>query len=153
MFPVAEYREILDRFHQLMSETEAISSVRLSGSRWTLKEMIGHLIDSASNNHQRFIRLQTEKTLHFPAYEAQIWVDASAVDSFDCAALRALWKGYNLYLLHIIEHAAPASLEHIWEIDGKSITLKGLIEDYFRHILIHEKLYRERAAEIMAAEG
>ena len=153
MFPVAEYREILDRFGGLMRDTEALSTVRLSPERWTLREMIGHLVDSASNNHQRFIRLQAEKTLHFPAYEAQTWVDASAADSFDCAALRALWKGYNLYLLHIIEHAAPASLEHIWEIDGKSITLKGLIEDYFRHILIHEKLYRERAAEIMAAEG
>ena len=153
MFPVTEYREILDRFGGLMRDTEALSTVRLSPERWTLREMIGHLIDSASNNHQRFIRLQTEKTLRFPAYEAQAWVDSSAADTFDFAALTSLWKGYNLYLLHIIVHAAPASLEHVWEIDGRTIALKELIEDYFRHILIHEKLYRERAAEIKAAQA
>lgn len=153
MFPAAEYREILDRFHQLMNETEALSSVRLSPDKWTLREMIGHLIDSASNNHQRFIRLQTGKTLSFPAYQAQVWVDASSPDSYDCGALISLWKGYNLYLLHIISRIGDESLEHVWEIDGRSIPLREIIEDYFRHILIHEKLYRERAAEIQAAEG
>ena len=153
MFPAEEYREILDRFHLLMNETGKIASVRLSGDKWTLKEMIGHLIDSASNNHQRFIRLQTEKTLHFPAYAAQIWVDASAADSFAVEGLIPLWRSYNLYLLHIIENIPDESLDHVWEIDGRTITLKELIEDYFRHILIHEKLYRERADEIRAARG
>ena len=153
MFPVAEYREILERFHLLMSETAAVASVRLSSDRWTLKEMIGHLIDSASNNHQRFIRLQTETTLHFPAYAAQTWVDASAADSFAVEGLIPLWRSYNLYLLHIIENIPDESLDHVWEIDGRTITLKELIEDYFRHILIHEKLYRERADEIRAARG
>ena len=140
--------EILERFHSLMKESAAAADVRISPDKWTLSEMVGHLIDSASNNHQRFIRLQIEKSLQFPGYEAQNWVNMSKAASYPFAALVELWISYNMYLLHIIENADPSAMDNVWETEQKKIALGELIEDYFRHILIHEKLYRERMEEI-----
>jgi ubiquinone/menaquinone biosynthesis C-methylase UbiE len=150
MFPVDEYKTILSRIKTLVRESEDVSAIRLSPDKWTLGEMAAHLIDSAANNHQRFIRLQLEKTLAFPAYDAQTWVSISGAEGFDFRTLTALWESYNLYLLHIIEHVHPESLEHVWEAGEKRITLKELIEDYYRHLGIHETLYRERIAELRA---
>ena len=46
------------------------ADVKLGPDKWTLKEMVAHLIDSASNNHQRFVRLQIGHEISFPGYEA-----------------------------------------------------------------------------------
>ena len=151
MHDISAYTEILERFLSLMKESAPVSAVRVAPDKWTLAEMVGHLIDSASNNHQRFIRLQTGKSLQFPGYEAQSWSDVSKAGSYPFTALIELWIGYNRYLLHIIAHADAGAMNNVWETNQKKITLGELIEDYFRHILIHEKLYRERIDEIAAA--
>ena len=147
MYNLSAYEEILERFHTLMKENASISGVRIAPDKWTLSEMVGHLIDSASNNHQRFIRLQAGKNLQFPGYEAQSWVNISKAASYPFTALVELWISYNRYLLHIIANADPSAMDNVWETEQKKIALGELIEDYFRHILIHEKLYRERIEE------
>jgi hypothetical protein len=58
----------IDSFGTLMLESEPLADIRLAPDKWTLKEMVGHLVDSAANNHQRFIRLQFEAVLVFPKY-------------------------------------------------------------------------------------
>ena len=65
--------------------------------------MVGHLVDSAANNHQRFVRLQLERELEFPAYDGDAWLRASKADSCDYRLLVRLWTEYNGYLLHIAE--------------------------------------------------
>ena len=152
MHDIKTFTEILERFHALMKETSALSGARITPDKWTLSEMVGHLIDSASNNHQRFIRLQTGGNLLFPGYEAQSWVNASKAAEYPFADLTELWMSYNRFLLHIIANADPSSMSNVWETDQKKISLGELIEDYFRHILIHEKLYRERIKEMRAAK-
>lgn len=70
-FDIDTYRKMVDDFFLMMEFAADIASVKLSADKWTLAEMVGHLIDSASNNHQRFIRLQLESTLAFPAYDVE----------------------------------------------------------------------------------
>lgn len=92
LMQVEEYREAIDKFFDLMKKHEDISAVCIDETKWTLKEMVGHLIDSASNNHQRFIRLQIENEILFPFYDPEEWKNISKVNSLDYTDLISFWK-------------------------------------------------------------
>jgi hypothetical protein len=143
----------IDSFGTLMIENEGLGDIRLAPDKWTLKEMIGHLIDSATNNHQRFIRLQLEAVLAFPKYDAEEWKNATKIEAFDFKTLATLWKTYNALILHLIENMNPATLGHVWRREDKDLSLEALIHDYFAHMELHRELFEERAQEIRAAKG
>jgi hypothetical protein len=150
MFNIAEYENKVNNFYGIMIQNKDIVDKKISEEKWTLKEMIGHLIDSASNNHQRIIRLQIDKKINFPAYEAEDWKDITKIKEFNFIDLINLWKGYNYYILHLINNISKNNLDNIWEIDGKEMTLKFIIEDYFgRHLDWHIELYKNRIDEII----
>ncbi|MDR1910766.1 MAG: hypothetical protein LBQ52_00250 [Helicobacteraceae bacterium] len=147
-FNIGEYEKLIDGFHKIMQENIEIADIKLSADRWTLKEMVSHLIDSASNNHQRFIRLQLEAKISFPLYEAESWKNATKIGGYNAINLINLWKEYNYFLLHIIKNIDDESQKHIWEIGNERKTLKYLVEDYFSHINWHTELYQKRVDEI-----
>lgn len=138
----------IDSFEALMTENERLADIRLAPDKWTLKEMISHLIDSASNNHQRFVRMQLEPVLVFPKYDAEEWKNVTKIASFDFALLVTLWKTYNALLMHLIENVNPAALSHVWRREDKDISLEALIHDYFAHLELHHKLFEDRVEEI-----
>jgi len=149
MFNISEYENKINNFYELMIKNKDIADKKISEDKWTLKEMVSHLIDSASNNHQRIIRLQIDKKLIFPAYEAETWKNITKIKDFDFTELINLWKGYNYFILHLIKNISENDLENIWEINGKSLTLKFIIEDYFgNHLDLHIELYKNRIEEI-----
>jgi hypothetical protein len=87
--------------------------------------------------------------INFPQYEAKEWKDITNIEDYDFMDLINLWKLYNQYLLHIIKNINENGLDNIWEIDGKELTLKFIVEDYFcRHINWHIELYNDRIKEI-----
>jgi hypothetical protein len=132
-----------------MEQNKDIVNIKLTEDKWTLKEMVAHLIDSASNNHQRFIRLQLEQKIKFPAYEAEEWKNITKIKDYDFMELINLWKLYNQYLLYIIKNIEDKSLNNIWEINGKELSLKFIVDDYFeRHLNWHIELYNNRINEI-----
>ena len=144
----ARFKGLVDAFEDLMRGKAALADIRLAPDKWTLKEMAAHLVDSASNNHQRFVRLQLEPALVFPKYDAEEWRRVTDIGDFGYDAVLSLWKSYNLLLLHIIERVSPAALTHVWRREDKDITLEALIVDYFEHMELHRKLFAERAAEL-----
>ena len=144
----AAYRAQIDAFEDLMAANADLADIRLAEDKWTLKEMVAHLVDSASNNHQRFVRLQLEPVLVFPKYDAEQWRSVTGIGPFGYADILTLWKSYNLFLLHLIEGVNPAALRHVWRREDGDITLEALIVDYFEHMELHRKLFRERAAEL-----
>jgi DinB superfamily len=144
----ARYKGLVDSFENLMRGKASLADIRLAPDKWTLKEMAAHLVDSASNNHQRFVRLQLEPVLVFPKYDAEQWRGVTDIGAFDYDAVLALWKSYNLLLLHLIEGVNPAALHHVWRREGGDITLEALIVDYFDHMELHRKLFAERSAEL-----
>lgn len=154
IFNITEYKGKIDRFYDLMDKNKDIADVRISDDKWTLKEMVGHLIDSASNNHQRIIRLQIEDRIIFPIYDQDKWKEVTRIEGYDFVALINLWKGYNYFLLHLIQNIEEKDLNNIWEITGGGLhgqewTLKFIIEDYFEeHMDWHFDLYKNRIEEI-----
>src|SRR5438045_8783643 len=81
--------------------SEAQSEQRPSPERWTKKEVLGHLIDSASNNHQRFVRCQIAPGQDFPGYEQERWVRIQGYQAARWNDLIDLWRAYNTHLIHV----------------------------------------------------
>jgi hypothetical protein len=105
---------------------------------WSRKQVLGHLIDSASNNHQRFVRAVLQESLEFPAYDQPGNVRVQAPQEADWALLVTLWAAYNRYLAHIVFRLPDSKLETICRIgSGKPATLCFLAEDYLTHLLHH----------------
>lgn len=122
---------------------------RPAADKWSPKEIIGHLIDSAANNHIRFVTGAARDDLVFEGYDQDAWVSVQRYDTADWHALLALWNAYNLHLAHVIEsipdgvkyahrarhnfdrlafHAVPAR---------EPSTLGYLMDDYVDHLEHH----------------
>jgi hypothetical protein len=105
---------------------------------WSRKQVLGHLIDSASNNHQRFVRAPLQPSLDFPAYDQNGNVRLQAPQEADWLLLVSLWSAYNRYLAHIIARLPAAKLETVCRIGpGEPVTLAFLANDYLTHLLHH----------------
>jgi hypothetical protein len=119
-----------------VSEAESEKPV-LSGG-WSRKQVLGHLIDSASNNHQRFVRAVLQSSLDFPGYEQDENIRLQAPQQADWLLLISLWAAYNRYLAHIIARLPASKLETPCRIgSGAPVTLKFLATDYLTHLLHH----------------
>ena len=123
------------RLHKI-SEPESAKPILPGG--WSRKQVLGHLIDSASNNHQRFVRASLQPSLDFPPYDQNGNVRLQAPQEADWALLVSLWASYNRYLAHIIARLPAAKLETVCRIGpGEPVTLDFLARDYFTHLVHH----------------
>ena len=119
-----------------ISEEEA--SRAPSPGRWSRKQILGHLIDSALNNHQRFVRAAIAGQLLFPGYEQDRWVEIQDHAGEGWPELVALWSHLNRLLVRVVRQIPPGSLSAECRIgDGRSATLGWLVEDYLRHLEHH----------------
>ena len=136
-----------DRWHALEAP---ILTFRPSEDAWSIKEIIGHLIDSASNNHQRFVRLQLIEELTFPDYGQDNihWVRIQNYQTRKWNELLDLWRFYNVQLADIIRSADPSCLDHVWQLDAENkATLFDLMTDYLRHLKAHLDQIADNLAE------
>lgn len=111
--------------------------LKVSPEKWSKKEILGHLLDSATNNHQRFIRVQFEDS---PAlwYEQNQWVTLNKYQDYDKVKLISLWEQYNRHLLHVISHIPCIHLNQTCQMkDGSHVTLEFLVVDYLDHMKHH----------------
>jgi DinB superfamily len=105
---------------------------------WSARQVLGHLIDSASNNHQRFVRAALQSSLDFPAYDQNGNIRVQAVQEADWDLLVTLWSAYNRYLAHLIAHLPAEKLSTECRIGDKPpVTLEFLVNDYLVHLLHH----------------
>ena len=149
MLNYEKYEKMVDDFEILTIKNHSISEVKLGPDIWTLKEIVGHLIDSASNNHQRFVRLQIDNEITLPGYGAEEWVSLSNIQNLDYSFVVGFWKMYNKFLINLIKNIKPLSMKNVWKIkDGEEYTLEFLIEDYFTHMKSHFQMFIDRQHEI-----
>ena len=119
-------------------------------TKWSAIEIIGHLIDSAANNHQRFVRAAEQDDLIFPGYAQDDWVRAQ------------LWHAYNRHLVRVMA-AVPAEVRYRrhdrhnmhqlgWQpyAADKPATLDDLMHDYVLHLEHHLSQVRDRARDASA---
>lgn len=105
---------------------------------WSPKQILGHLIDSASNNHQRFVRALIQPELTWPNYEQESWVASQAYATTGWGTLVQFWTDYNMHLLRVIAHIPEEKTGTICRIgDEKPMTLGELISSYIDHLDHH----------------
>jgi len=134
---------------RLLALSDAAASTPRAAGKWSPKQVIGHLIDSASNNHGRFVRAQLADDLVFSGYEQERWVDAQRYDDAPWADLVALWRGLNLHIAHVMANTpddvarAPRATHNLDVIAFRTVpadqpaTLAYFMDDYVDHLQHH----------------
>jgi hypothetical protein len=130
-------QRVPDRLNKLSKDTVDRKS---APSAWCQKEELGHLLDSAANNHQRIVRAQFEDKLAMPGYEQNRWVAVHAYQHRDWAELVELWQSLNRQLLAAAEAVPDSAWSHTLTVAGSApLTLQFVFDDYVAHMLHHLK--------------
>ena len=110
---------------------------RAAPGKWSKKEILGHLIDSAANNHQRFVRAQYEDNTSI-TYEQDRWVSFQKYADEPVENIIGLWTNYNKHLVYLISIMPGDKLKNLCDIkQEKLVTLEWVITDYVRHLKHH----------------
>ncbi|MGH9422837.1 MAG: DinB family protein [Thermoanaerobaculia bacterium] len=134
---------------RLQSITDADAARPLSADKWSAKQVVGHLIDSASNNHQRFVRANFTDDLIFPGYDQERWVTLGRYGDAPWDSLLTLWREFNLQIARVME-ATPSSVRDTprtrhnlhqlaWQgvPEDQPATLDYFMSDYVDHLEHH----------------
>jgi hypothetical protein len=147
---VSDLRATVDRAaEQLRLIPDAVASARPAPGKWSVKEIIGHLIDSAANNHPRFVLARWQEDLVFPGYAQDDWVAAQDYQTAPWLELIALWHGYNRHLARVMASVpldARTRLRQRHSLDriawqtipaDQPATLEYFMRDYVGHLEHH----------------
>ncbi|AXE20845.1 DinB family protein [Runella rosea] len=134
-----ELRDIVNQVLPLLQGiSDEAAAAKPNPIKWSKKEILGHLIDSASNNQHKFVRTMAQPQLHFVGYAQNHWVVAQHYASANWELLTTLWASYNLQLAHVIENTVPSVLHNTITIEGAGpFTLEFIMKDYAEHLKHH----------------
>ena len=122
---------------------------RPSPGKWSAKEIIGHLVDSASNNHQRFVRAVFQDDLVFAGYDQAHWVSVQHYQDAQWNELIRLWASFNRHLAHVMASIPQTARRHrharhnlhriAWQPVEEHVpaSLDYLMDDYVAHLHHH----------------
>lgn len=130
--------------------SEAASS-KPGPDSWSAKEELGHLIDSAANNHQRIVRAQLEDNLSLPSYDGDRWVELHGYQNREWTELISLWRAGNLQLLSAAESTPLSAWPHTLTVGGSEpMTLGFVLDDYVTHMSHHLRHIGVEVDDILA---
>ena len=133
-------KSLFSVLQSLRSLDEKKAKIKPQPDSWAQIEILGHLVDSAINNHQRIVRVILEPHTEAKGYKQNDWVNAVNYISFDWKMLLSIWIHLNYLLASTVQEILETALSHTISIDGNApITLQFLIEDYNTHLQQHLK--------------
>ena len=123
---------------KLLRFSEEEASEKKLPSKWSKKEILGHLIDSALNNYTRFVRAQHAEYVELPGYNQDFWVEVRGYQRTDWKEIIDIWRIQNLHIVRILPLIPARALQHICVIGpGAPVSLQYIAEDYLRHLNHH----------------
>ena len=140
---------VRDGLAWLVAVPEADSQRRPRPGGWSPRQIIGHLIDSASNNHGRFVRGALEDPLVFATYDQEAWVSLQRYEEQDWTGLLERWAAFNEQVAIAVEHIPDTALQRVrrehnfdriaWQTvaAGEPASLEYFIRDYIGHLRHH----------------
>ncbi len=129
------FRAELDDIHGVLAAMPAeLADVPWREGGWTRKQIVGHLLDSATNNRQRFVRAGTEDGHSGPQYGQDAWVAAHGYADQRWATLLTWWETEHEILMAVVDRVPADRLEASYTVgEDAPVTLRFLIEDYIAH--------------------
>ena len=123
----------------LRSTPETLAEIRPGGeSTWSPKEELGHLIDSAANNHVRFVRALIEPEFRGPSYAQNDWVQAHRYQDMPWLTIIEFWFQYNSFIAALLKQVPEEKLLTACFVgSGAGVSLEFLVEDYLLHMQHH----------------
>jgi hypothetical protein len=139
MQALKELRALIDEIPHRLSKLPASQvESKPALSNWSAKEELGHLLDSAANNHQRIVRTQLEHEPKMPGYDGDAWVELHRYQQRNWQEMIEVWRTLNQQLLTAAEAAPGTAWTRTCTIaDSSPLTLKFVFEDYIDHMLHH----------------
>lgn len=144
---ILQYLEVWEP--RLLELSEEITSERKNTQNRSIRQILGHLVDSASNNTHRIVHLQyRESPLSFPNYATEgnndRWIAIQDYQHENWEDLVQLWKYANLHIIHVIRNVDQSKLENQW-ISGENqqISMREMIDSYLPHFELHLKEMEE----------
>ena len=131
----AEIDRAQPRLHTIAEEK---ASKPRSAGKWTRQQILGHLIDSAANNHQRFVRAQAVPELRLAGYAQDHWVASQRYADRRWSDLIEFWSAYNHHLAHVIASIPESLRDTPCRIgDSPPVSLSYIALDYVGHVGHH----------------
>ena len=104
--------------------------------KWSKKQILGHLIDSAANNHHRFVRAQFEKSPTI-FYDSDKWNAAGHYHKMSTESVVVFWRAYNAFLANLLRQIPEENYSRLCDTGGDQVTLGFVIVDYVVHLEHH----------------
>lgn len=134
---------IMDWEPKLLGLSDEIISERRNSQNRTIKQILGHMVDSATNNTHRMVHLQYQQSpLVFPNYASNgnndRWIAIQNYQDEDWQKLVQLWKFSNLHVVHVIQQINPEKLDNEWLAGSRDfVSLRSMVVDFLRHFKLH----------------
>lgn len=149
---IEDFRATLrTEYERLSAIADEAAAAAPAPGKWSPKQVIGHLLDSASNNHQRFVRAQFKDDLVFDGYDQERWVEFHDYQNTPWSDLLELWRAYNLHIARVMENTpddirtAPRANHNLYKTALAPVpaeepaTLEYFMLDYIDHLKQHLK--------------
>ncbi|UQB67256.1 DinB family protein [Epilithonimonas zeae] len=140
-----DYQVLRDIVEKQIAKFHSISenqwNEKLSEEKWSKKEILGHLCDSAFTNIRRFVVTQYKENENI-VYDQNFWVKAQNYQNTPISNIINLWKYLNLQIVNVVENIPDELLENICDTtksEKQSFTLRFIIDDYISHMNHHLK--------------
>ncbi len=125
-------------YTRLQHLTEGQSNELIRTGGWSRKEVLGHLIDSALNNHQRFVRASLDGKYEGPSYDQKGWIASHGYAEIPWTALLEHWRAQNDLLARVVARIPQHRLGASCQVsDDPTVTLSFLVVDYLNHLETH----------------
>jgi hypothetical protein len=155
---VSDLRDAIDAATPRLLALGEASTRRPSEGKWSAREILGHLVDSATNNYGRFVRGQLQDDLVFPGYAQEDWVRIGRYQHAPWEELVTLWRTLNLQIARVMEGTPETErrrprARHSFEVigvplrAGEAATLEHVMSDYVLHLKHHlRQIFNEESS-------
>jgi hypothetical protein len=129
------FRAEIDSVHEaLLGLSPQLAEIPWRDGGWTRKQIVGHMLDSAANNRQRFVRASIQGSFDGPNYDQDGWVAAHGYASQAWDTLLHWWEVEHEILAAAVDRIPEERFEAVCKIgEDEPVTLRFVVEDYFRH--------------------
>lgn len=121
---------------RLAAVPEAVYLANSQPGKWSKKEILGHLVDSAQNNIRRFVVAQYEDNPSI-AYAQDAWVKCSNYQAYPTEDLVTLWTLLNRHIVILLRQMGPEAAQRMCTMKEQTQSLEWVAADYVNHLLHH----------------